>query len=423
MKIYGEVYGCSASLSDYEMMIGLLKKTGFEIVDDVKKSDLNLIITCTVKTPTEQRMIYRIKELNKLNKPLIVAGCMPKVEKEIIEKINPKASLMGSDSVEKIIDVVYATISGKKVVALEDLKQPKLLLPRCRKNPVIGITQIAKGCLSNCDFCGEPYRSKLLSYPPKTIVEDVKQALKDGCKEIWISSLDNGCYGFDINTNLVELLNEICKIEGKFFVRVGMMNPLHLKKILNDLIDVYKNEKIFKFLHIPIQSFSDKILEDMKRGYTVEDFLYCVEKFRKEILDITIATDIITGYPTETENDHELNIEFLDKVRFDIVNLSKFGIRPKSSAVKLKELSKAVVNRRSKELSNIIRQMSYKRNKKWVGWKGEVIVDEIDNGFVTGRNYSYKPIVVKEKLKLGDIANVEITDIKSNFLVGKINLQ
>ncbi len=421
VKLYGEVYGCSASLSDYEIIVGLLKKAGFEIVEDAKNSDLNFIITCSVKTPTQNRMIYRIKELTKLNKPLIVAGCIPKVEKRIIEKINPKASLIGPDSIERIVDVARKTIEGKKVVSLDDLKKPKLGLSRYRTNPVIGITTIGRGCISNCSFCGEPYRGKLFSYPVRSIVEDVKQSLKDGCKEIWITSLDNSCYGFDINTNLAELLNEVCKIDGKFFIRVGMMNPLHLEKILDDLIGVYTNEKIFKFLHIPVQSFSDKVLNDMKRGYNVKDFIYCVEKFREEIPGITISTDIITGYPTETEDDHKLNVKFLEKVGFDVVNLSRFGIRPKSSATKLKELPKNIVNKRSKELSTVIRNISNKRNKKWLGWKGEVIIDEINDGFVTGRNYAYKPIIIKEKLKLGNIVNVEMTDTRSNFLIGKPN--
>ncbi len=419
VNIYSEAYGCSSSSSDSQIMLGLLKQSGFGIVDDIEKSDLNLIVTCSVKIQTSNRMIHRIRELSKTGKPLIVAGCIPLVEKKTIEKINPRASLVGPDSVENIVDVTRVTLEGKKIIALEDLKKPKLGLPRCRENPVIGITEVGRGCLLNCSFCGEPYRGKLFSYPPKLIVNDVKQAVDEGCKEIWISSLDNGCYGFDININLPKVLNEICKIEGNFFIRVGMMNPLHLKRILDDLIDSYRNKKIFKFLHIPVQSFSDKVLKDMRRGYTVEEFVSYVEKLRKEIPDITISTDIITGYPTETEKDHGLNIKFLKKIKFDVVNLSRFGVRPRTLASNLKELPKDIVNRRSKELSGIIRQMSHERNEKWLGWEGEVIIDEINNGFVTGRNYSYKPVVIRKKLKLGDIVNVEIESVKSNFLIGK----
>lgn len=418
-KAYIEVYGCSSNLSDYEKIVGLLKENGFDITSNSKKADINLIVTCSVKTPTEQRMIYRIKELTKLKKPLIVAGCLPKIDRVVIEKINPEASLIAPDSIGAIVSVANAAMKGRKIVALEDSGKSKTGLPKCRKNPIIGITQIGRGCISNCSFCGEPYRGKMLSYPPEAILRDINQSLKDGCKEIWITSLDNSCYGIDMNTDLPKLLDEICKIDGKFFVRVGMMNPLHLKKILDNLIHVYKNEKIFKFIHIPVQSFSDNVLKDMRRGYSVNEFLDYVKKLRDGIPDITISTDIITGYPTESEDDHRLNINLLEKVGFDVVNLSKFGVRPSSSAEGIKELPKSTVNRRSKELSDVIRRMSDKINKKWIGREGSVIIDEINDGFVTGRNYAYKPIIIKEKLKLGNMINVEIIDARSNFLIGK----
>src|SRR3989344_234265 len=151
-KVHGETYGCSASLSDYQIMVGLLEKAGFVMVGDPRSSDLNLIATCVVKIPTEQRMIHRVKELTKLNKPLIVAGCMPKAEKKIIENASPNASLIGPDSIKKIVDVANAALEGKKVVFLKDLREPKLCLPRTGKNPM-HITQISTGCNLGCTYC------------------------------------------------------------------------------------------------------------------------------------------------------------------------------------------------------------------------------------------------------------------------------
>jgi tRNA A37 methylthiotransferase MiaB len=172
VKIYSEVYGCSSNIADYEIALGLLKQAGFDFADDQKQSDLNIIFTCSVKIPTIQKMIFKIKELTKLNKPLIVAGCMPKTVREIIEKINPEASLLCPDLIEKIVDAAHATLNGKKIILLEDFKKPKLSLPRCRRNPVIGIVQIGRGCLLNCTYCIEPYKGKLFSYPLDKIVED-----------------------------------------------------------------------------------------------------------------------------------------------------------------------------------------------------------------------------------------------------------
>jgi threonylcarbamoyladenosine tRNA methylthiotransferase CDKAL1 len=421
-KIFAEHYGCSANLSDKEIMLGLLKKSGFKFTDKTKDSNLILIITCMVKKPTENRMIHRIRELTKLNKPMIVAGCMSMVSRHLIEKLNPKASIIGPDSIEKIVFVVREALKKNKIVLLKGLDKPKINLPKCRKNPVIGITQIGRGCLLKCQFCVEPYRGKLFSYPKDQIVKDVKSALKEGCKEIWLTSLDNGCYGFDKKSNLAELLNSVSGIEGDFFVRVGMSNPIHVKKILDKLIEAYKHEKILKFLHLPIQSFSDKILKDMKRGYKVKDVLKIIKRFKEEIPEMTISTDIITGYPTETEADHKKNVKYLKQIEFDIVNLSKFGRRPGAHASKLKEISRKMMDRRSVQLSKIIKQTEKNRNDKWIGWKTRVLIDEKGkNKTFMGRNFSYKPVVVKsEKNILGQFVVVKITEAKSNYLVGEL---
>jgi MiaB/RimO family radical SAM methylthiotransferase len=252
-------------------------------------------------------------------------------------------------------------------------------------------------------------------------VKEVKKAVLEGCKEIWLTSLDSGCYGFDFGSNLAKLLEEICKIEGKFFIRVGMMNPLHAKKILDELIKAYENEKIFKFLHLPLQSGSNRILSLMRRGYSSEDFLEIVERFRKAFPQLSLSTDLIVGFPSETEEDFELTLKLIEKVRPSVVNISKFGARPGTEAKKMKELDAKTINERSFWLSKIVKEISLKENEKWIGWKGEVLVDEIGkrNSFV-GRNFAYKPIVLKSEEKIfGNFVEVEVKDARENFLVGK----
>jgi MiaB-like tRNA modifying enzyme len=346
---------------------------------------------------------------------------MPRVEKNTIEKINPQASMIGPDSIEKIVDVVDAAIKGKKVLFTEDLRKPKVCLPKVRRNPFVDIIPIAIGCLSNCSYClTKLARGKLFSYPVEAIVKEAKQAVNSGCKELWITSQDNSCYGKNSGTSLSNLLNEICKIEGKFFVRVGMMNPLHTKAIIHELIESYKNEKIFKFLHIPLQSASNRLLKLMNRGYTVNDFLEIVEKFKKEFPKLTLATDVIVGFPTETEKEFEETFELIKKVRPDIVNISKFGARPKTEAAKMQQLDRKIINERSEILHRLVKQISLENNKKWIGWKGEVFVDEkISDGFV-GRNFAYKPVVIKTNENIfGKFVNVEVINATSNCLIAK----
>jgi len=423
--VYIETYGCAANKSDSEIMMGILREAGFEIVNSIDLANIAVINTCIVKTPTAKRMERRIREIYSSNKSLIVAGCMAKAEPERIEKLAPKASIIAPEGVDKIVEAVERTLNGEKVI-VDSEKKEKVLLPRIPFNKAISIVQISSGCLSACTFCETRIaRGILKSYRPSSIIERIKEDVKNGFKEFWITSQDNACYGFDIGTNLAELLNAIVKIEGNFFVRVGMMNPVHLirkRDLLENLIQVFKNEKIFKFLHLPVQSGSNKVLKDMNRGHSVEEFLEVVKLFKKEIPEITIETDIIVGYPTETEEDFEETINLLKILEPDIVNISRFFPRPKTPAEKLKQLPIEIVNERSKKVHELVREITLKRNKKYLGESVEVFVDEIgkDNSYI-GRTMNYKPVVIKtDEDILGRILKVEIIDVKSNFLIGRI---
>jgi MiaB-like tRNA modifying enzyme len=331
--------------------------------------------------------------------------------------------MIGPDAIEKIVLAADYVAKGKRFLFLEDLRRPKVLLPRSRKNPAIGIIEISTGCLGNCSYCGvKLIKGKLFSYPPEMIVKEAKTAVEEGCKELWLTSQDNSCYGKDIGSNLPELLDGICRIDEKFFVRVGMMNPLHAKDILKELLEAYKNEKVFKFLHLPVQSSSPKILGAMKRGYSPKTALVIIKEFYKKFKWLTLSTDVIVGFPGESDLDFEKTIGFIKKIKPDIVNVSKFGLLPNTEAGKLKQLSRDVVNKRSKELVEITKEISLDKNKKWVGWEGECLVDEAgkNNTFI-GRNFAYKPIVLQSgKNLLGKFVDVKIIDAKGTYLVGKI---
>lgn len=409
MKIHGEVYGCSASLNDYEIMKGLLENEGFEFVNSVEDSDINLITTCVVKSPTENKMIFRIKELEKTQKPLVIAGCLPKSNPEKIRKVAPDASLIGPNSIEKIVDVIRITLQGKRIEELSDSKIPKVGIAKSSSSPVISTIQILSGCLSFCSFCATKLaRGNLYSYPLNAVVNEVRAAKNSGFKEIWLTSQDNSCYGLENGSNLAVLLNQINRIDGKFFVRVGMMNPLHLRKFLPELIETYKSEKIFKFLHLCVQSGSNKILEDMRRGYTTEDFVNYVAEFRKEIPQLTLETDVIVGFSTETDEDFQKTVELMKKIKPDMVNVSRYGVRPGTESAKMKQLDPKIVNSRSKEMFELTRKISLENNKQWIGWKGSVIVDQKVKDFVVARNFAYKSVVIKENIPLGKIVDVEI---------------
>ena len=424
MKVYACVYGCSANVADFEIATGLLKEKGFQLVNSPLEADLSIIFTCSVKAPTVNRMAHLLQKFEKLKKPLVVAGCLPHTDPELIQKISPNASLLGCDSVQEVVGVVKETLEGKKVVALSSKRRPKLLLPRVRRNPLISIIPISIGCLSSCSYCSVKFaRGRLCSYPSELIVREASQALQEGCKEIWLTSQDNACYGFDFEggVKLPELLEKICQLEGKFWVRVGMMNPCYVEKILKELVRAYQHEKIFKFLHLPLQSGSDRILESMKRGYTINDFLSIVKEFRAKIPDLTLETDVIVGYPGEEEEDFEETLKILEKIEPDVTNVSKFGARKGTLASKLQQLPAEVIKKRSVIVSDLVKELARKRNERWVGWSGEILIDEAKDENLLGRNFAYKQVVVKSSRSLGERIKVRIVEAGERYLLAEFS--
>jgi MiaB-like tRNA modifying enzyme len=418
-KIWVEAYGCSASFSDSEMISGLIVNGGHTLAENPDDSDLSVIVTCSVKDATASKMIHRIKESN--SKPLVVAGCLPKAEKDTVEKFAENASLLGPNSIGKTLQVIQSTLDGKKLIALEDSDISKVGLPKIRLNPAVGIVEIASGCMSECTFCQTKLsKGDLQSYRVGDIVRQVKTEISDGCSEVWLTSTDNGCYGFDIDSDLPELINSVVEIPDKFFVRVGMMNPMYMPRIRDNLLKSFDSSKVFKFLHVPVQSGSDKVLNDMKRGHTASTFREVVNQFREKFGKFTISTDVIVGFPTETEEDFEMTMNLLRDTKPDIVNLSRYSQRPGTDAAEMVQIDVAEVKRRSKIAYELISDISRENNQKWVGWKGQVLFDEEFENQVRGRNFAYKPIFVNEEPKIGQISSVEITEATNHSLIGRI---
>ena len=418
-KIFVEAYGCSASFSDSEMISGLILNGGHTLVDNSSESDLNIVVTCSVKDATANKMIHRIKSLK--TKPLVVAGCLPKAEKITVEKFSENASMLGPNSLGKTLQVIDSTLKGTKLIALEDSDLSKVGLPKVRLNPVVGIVEIASGCMSECTFCQTKLsKGDLTSYRIGDIVRQIETEINDGCKEIWLTSTDNGCYGFDINTDLPSLIDTVVEIPQDFKVRVGMMNPMYMARIRENLIKSFDNDKVYKFLHIPVQSGSNTVLNDMKRGHTMETFRDVVKKARDRFPEFTISTDVIVGFPSETQEDFEKTVNLLKETRPDVVNLSKYSARPGTEAAEWEQIDVSVVKKRSKEIFELINQIALENNQKWIGWKGDVLFDEKTEEGIKGRNFAYKSIFVDENVEIGQTHTIEITNVTKHSLIGKI---
>lgn len=416
-KIWVEAYGCSASFADSEMISGLILNGGHALAENEKDSDLSVIVTCSVKDVTAHKMIHRIKSLR--SRPLVVAGCLPKAEQVTVEKFSPKASLLGPNSLGKTLDIINSTLNGTRSIELTDSDVSKVGLPKVRLNPVVGIIEIASGCMSECTFCQTKLaKGDLQSYRLGDIVRQVKHEIEEGCSEVWLTSTDNGCYGFDIGSSLPELVQKVSEIKSNFMVRVGMMNPMYLPRIKDKLLESFASDKVFKFLHTPVQSGSDKVLKDMKRLHTSKIFRDVDYAFRDRYDKFTIATDIIVGFPTETEEDFIKTVDLINETRPDIVNLSRYSARSGTKASEMVQIDVSEVKRRSKIVFDLAKKISQERNEEWIGWEGQVLFDEISDGIVKARNFAYKQVVIDETVKLGQKANVKITKATPNGLQG-----
>ena len=426
MRVFLRNFGCSANMADGEVLAGCLAQAGFQLATSEAEADVLIYNTCAVKGPTENRIIDAVKRAPK-GKKLIVAGCLPKISFERLLRETQFDGAVGPSVGKEIVDVVTRVASGELVIDLGDLEmKPKLDLPRVRSNPIVSVLPINYGCLGSCAYCCVVYaRGHLRSCSVKEIVDRARNDLAAGAKELWLTSQDTACYGRDLRTNLAELLEALNGLKGDFRIRVGMMTPNMVIEMQERLIETFKSDKIFKFLHLPVQSGDDEMLTRMRRFYTAAEFKGTVDAFRTRFPDLTLATDIIVGFPGEKDQAFEKTLKLLSMVKPDVTNVSKFFARPKTSAALILDdlVERDEVKRRSSVAAELVKQISFERNRRWVDWAGEILIDEkgkIEGSWV-GRNFAYKPVVVRSTNNLlGKTIQVKIVEAYPTYLEGKI---
>jgi len=414
MNVYLETYGCTANKSDESIAIGILKKEKHKIVDKIEDADVLILLTCTVIGTTEQRMLSRLRVFKKTNKKIIVAGCMPQVQSDLIKSITPNASLLPP----QYIQYINYVIESKEIPSQ---KEKKKNIPKYFKELSAPIS-IAKGCMFSCNYCITHFaRGCLQSCSQVEIIADVKQAINQGCNEILLTAQDTASYGLDTDDNLGYLLKNICEIEGEFRIRVGMMNPYTAQKNIDSILNAYSNKKIYKFIHLPVQSGDNDILKQMNRKYQVENFKKIVSTFRKTYPDITLSTDVIVGFPGETEEQFERSVRLIKKVKPDIVNITKFSARPLTKAKIMKHrIPTEIVKYRSRKLTSICTEGANQINNKYIGRKYTILIKKINEDVAIGRAENYKPVVLDEKVRIGEFVPVRIVDSQDIHLVGKL---
>jgi MiaB-like tRNA modifying enzyme len=413
LRVYIETYGCALNKSDEALMKRVLVDRGHVIVDEASNADVIIVNTCTVRLETEYKMVKRISELYKYSsekgKKLIVAGCLAKAQPFKVTEIAPSASLVSPQEADRIH---IAVESKSKVYLLDGL----------RRRGVIGVyltgriapIPIQEGCIGDCSFCIVKHaRRVLVSHPVESIRAAVREAVETGAVEIELTGMDLGVYGVDLykSRKLPELINEVAEVDGSFMVRVGMLNPEHLRFILDGLIESLKHPRVYKFLHIPLQSGSNRILRLMKRNYSVEEYMEYVEEIKRKIPNISIATDIIVGFPTESDEDFQATLDVIRKLRFERVHLAGYSIRPRTLAASLPQLPTQTKKTRVLQAMKIVEEVGLEEKMKYVGTTQNCFATERNRGWVC-RLENYIPVVIlgndDEKIDYGKWVKVHV---------------
>ncbi len=399
VKIYVEAYGCSQNIAETHMLAQAIG----EIVAKPEDADMIVIGTCVVIEHTENRMLRRIRELKKYGKKILVYGCLPSARRELLEK-------------DMIALRTWELEKAQELLGIPDSPMEQLFLWDS-----VATIPIANGCLGSCTYCiTRIARGRIKSRAPEWVVKMVQKALKKGAVEVRISAQDTAAYGKDIDTELPELINNIVALPGEFLVRIGMMEPRETLTILPQLIQAYRSPKVYKFLHLPVQSGDNEILQRMNRGYKVEDFEKIVNNFRDAFPHMTISTDVIVGFPGESDESFENTLRLVERVKPDILNITRFSPRPKTPAIKWKRPPTNKVKEWSRQITELHMENMRWRMEQLIGKEVNVVVPSRGKrGFFLGRTINYVPVVLK-KAEIGKFYRVEIKNIHSSHLEGEI---
>lgn len=431
-------YGCQMNYNESAKMSNMLKNIGYEMVDDYHKADLVLINTCTVREGAAVKVyseLGRLKELKEIKNDFIigVTGCLAQEEKENFIKRTPYVDIvLGNQNIAMLPDIIDGIV--KKEISNFVMVNNKDILPKRVDadfgNDISASIAISYGCNNYCTFCIVPHvRGKERSVPLEEILDDVKKYVKKGFREILFLGQNVNSYGNDLrkdsNTTFANLLKESANLEGDYWIKY--ISP-HPKDFNDEVINVIKkNPKISRMLHLPLQSGSTKILKKMKRGYTKEQYLKLAEKIKREIPDIALTTDIIVGFPGETEEDFNETLEVVEKVGFENAFMFMYSKRKNTPANNYEDqIDEETKNRRLQTLMRLQDKIAYNLSQKYIGKLVKVLIEgesKKNKDMLYGRTSTHKIVLfpkIDKPLLKGHFVNVRIEHTNTWTLYGNV---
>ena len=439
MKILFISLGCDKNLVDTEVMLGMLASRGYEMTNDEQEADFIVINTCCFIHDAKEESIQNILEMaeykkNGSAKALIVTGCMAeRYRQEILDEIPEVDEVLGTTAYDRILDAVDAALAGQHEVMTADLDA--LPLPETKRLVTTGghfaYLKIAEGCDKHCTYCIIPkIRGNFRSVPMERLLKEAQDLAEQGVKELILVAQETTLYGKDLygEKSLPKLLHELCKISGIRWIRILYCYP---EEITDELIQVMKEEpKICHYLDLPIQHANDTILKRMGRRTSKQELIDIVQKLRKEIPDICLRTTLITGFPGETQEQHEEVMEFIDTLEFDRLGAFTYSPEEDTPAATFEDqIDEEVKEDRQADIMELQQEIAFDKAEDMIGREVLVMIEGkvADENAYVGRTYRDAPnvdglIFINTDVELisGDFAKVKVTGALDYDLIGEL---
>lgn len=439
MKILFISLGCDKNLVDTEVMLGMLASRGYEMTNDEQEADIIVINTCCFIHDAKEESIQNILEMAEYKKSgsakaLIVTGCMAeRYRQEILDEIPEVDEVLGTTAYDRILDAVDAALAGQHEVMTADLDA--LPLPETKRLVTTGghfaYLKIAEGCDKHCTYCIIPkIRGNFRSVPMERLLKEAQDLAEQGVKELILVAQETTLYGKDLygEKSLPKLLRELCKISGIRWIRILYCYP---EEITDELIQVMKEEpKICHYLDLPIQHANDTILKRMGRRTSKQELIDIVQKLRKEIPDICLRTTLITGFPGETQEQHEEVMEFIDTLEFDRLGAFTYSPEEDTPAATFEDqIDEEVKEDRQADIMELQQEIAFDKAEDMIGREVLVMIEGkvTDENAYVGRTYRDAPnvdglIFINTDVELisGDFAKVKVTGALDYDLIGEL---
>lgn len=432
-KYYILTYGCQMNEHDSENMAKMLIEEGYEKAENTNEANLILINTCSVRENADKRFFGVLGQFKKRKQEdkdfiIVVAGCMPQ-QPHIVEKIEKQFNwvdiIIGTQTIKELPELISKVKAGKKHAKsiVDDAEEVTEITLGERKHSHKALVNITYGCNNFCTYCIVPYtRGREKSRDKYKIIEEIKALADDGVKEVMLLGQNVNSYKDKNNNGLPDLIKEIDKIDGISRIRFMTSHP---KDISDELIECFGSVKhLCNQIHLPVQSGSDDILKKMNRRYTTEDYLKVINKLRKITPEIAISTDIIVGFPGETEDDFLKTMNLVSEVRYDSAFTFLYSKRRGTpAAIFENQIEEDIKHKRFDKLKKLVDDISFEKNQKYKGKTVKVLVDglsEKKSNTLAGRTDDFKLVnFFGKSCKIGDFTEVEITECKTFSLFGK----